>query len=138
VTVLIDDQLLSAVLRGQRPGLAVDDPTFTTGCWYVRLCQAVVSRTSPGKLSTPIRALPDHLQERAVAAIMELPPEIGLLSLRTIGPLIGRLRRRYHLNILGMEALAAAKHLDARVLLSSHSPELEHALRLEGLRVETT
>jgi hypothetical protein len=40
---------------------------------------------------------------------------------------------RRQLNILGMEALAAAVQLGARVLLSARSPRLEEALAAEGL-----
>jgi hypothetical protein len=68
-------------------------------------------------------------------ALLELPDSIGLLSLRELGPLIGHHRRRHELNILGMEAVAAAVHLGADVYLSSDSPRLEAALRGEGLRV---
>ena len=68
--------------------------------------------------------------------LLELPDDIGLESLRTLGPLIGHLRRRHQLNILGMEALAAAVHLQAGVYLSVASPRLEEALQIEGLHVE--
>ena len=68
-------------------------------------------------------------------ALLELPDSIGLLSLRELGPLIGRHRGRHDLNILGMEALAAAVHLEADVYLSAASPRLETALRAEGRRV---
>jgi hypothetical protein len=47
-------------------------------------------------------------------------------------PLIGQLRERHVLNILGMEALAAATRLGADVFLSASSPRLEVALRAEG------
>lgn len=59
----------------------------------------------------------------------------GLLSLRQLGPLIGRLRARHGLNILGLEVLAAATRLGASVLLSAPSPRLEAALRAEGAGV---
>lgn len=41
---LLDDQHLSNVLRnGQRPeGSGRGDSLYTTGYWYVRLCQAVL------------------------------------------------------------------------------------------------
>lgn len=69
-------------------------------------------------------------------AVLELPESVGLLSLRELAPLIGRLRQRHDLNILGMEALAAAVHLEGDVYLSSPSPRLESALRAEQRRVE--
>lgn len=135
VIQLVDDQLLSAVLRGRwvparRAGV------FTTGYWYVRLCQAVIGGpASRGVLSGPFAALPEPVRQRAIARLLELPQSIGLLSLRELGPEIGRLRQRHDLNILGMEALAAASVLGAEVVLSASSPRLEDALRTEGLDV---
>jgi hypothetical protein len=83
-------------------------------------------------LSGPFADLPDELRERAVAAVIELPDAVGLVSLRELGPVIGRLRRRHPLNILGMEALAAATYLSADVYLSAPSPRLQQALEVEG------
>jgi hypothetical protein len=132
VIQLIDDQLLGAVLRG-------DDPpqrrgaVFTTGYWYVRLCQAVLGAAGrAGALSGPFTALPATVRQRALQTLLELPATIGLVSLRELAPLIGHLRRRHALNALGMEALAASVLLEATVYLSAPSPLLEQALALEG------
>ena len=136
MTLLVDDQLLSVVLRGQElPAPLGSDPTIaTTGYWYVRLCQAVLGVADrPGTLSGPFTALPGDQREQALAAVLELPEEIGLVSLRELGPVIGRLRARHQLNILGAEALAAAVYLDATVALSARSPRLEGALSVEGM-----
>ena len=134
---LIDDQVLGAVLRGKAPRYLSSVDVFTTGCWYVRLCQAVLGATErPGTLSRPFSELPLGLRERAVRALIELAEEIGLVSFRELAPSIGELRRVHPLNILGIEALAAAKHLSADVHLSAASPQLEQALRTEGLRVK--
>lgn len=67
---------------------------------------------------------------------MQLPDSIGLLNLRELAPEMGQLRRRHSLNLLGMEALAAAEHLDADVFLSAASPQLQAALSREGLSVQ--
>lgn len=132
MTQLVDDQLLSGILRGGSPPKR-RAPVFTTGYWYVRLCQAVLGAADrAGAPSGPFVALPSPARERAMQALLELPDSVGLLSLRELGPLIGRHRRRFELNILGMEALAAAVHLDADVFLSAASPRLETALRAEG------
>jgi hypothetical protein len=132
---LIDDQALGAVLRGSTPRAVRRFDLATTGCWYVRLCQAVLGATErPGVLAGPFTELPDGLRERAVAALLELPDDIQLVSLRELAPDIGELRRRHSLNILGMEALAAAIRLDAEVVLSTPSPRLEAALGAEGRR----
>jgi hypothetical protein len=136
VNAVVDDQLLAAVLRGDPPGFLAGAVLHTTGCWYVRLCQAALGvNGASGVLSGPILALPPELRRRALAAVLALPEEVGLLSLRTLAPLIGELRRGYQMNLLGIEALAAARHLGASVFLSTRSPRLEAALEREGLAV---
>lgn len=112
---------------------------FTTGLWYVRLCQAVLSTDErTGVLSAPFVALPEPLRARAIRAVLALPDEIGLVSFRELGPTVGQLRARHRLNLLGMEALAAAVHLSSEdrelvVELSVSSPKLEASLELEGI-----
>ncbi len=81
-----------------------------------------------GSPSGPFADLPAGLRERAVAAVLELPEEIALMSLRELVPDIGRLRGRHTLNILGAEALAAAIRLETEVVLSMPSPRLQGAL----------
>ena len=130
---LIDDQALGAVLRGEAPALLGGRVLATTGGWYVRLCQAVLSATErPGVLSRRFEELPDKHRHQAVDALVELPVQIELVSLRHLGPAIGRLRQRHSLNLLTGEAVAAAKHLGADVFLSAPSPMLEQALAIEG------
>jgi hypothetical protein len=133
---LIDDQLLGSVLRGSPParrGASI----YTTGYFYVRLCQAVLgSSAAAGVLSAPFASLPGELRARAIRALLELPDEIGLVSLRELAPVIGQLRARHDLNILGMEVLAAAVHLQADVYLSAPSPRLEESLRREARSVQ--
>ncbi len=139
MTLLVDDQFLSVILRGDAlpARLQGHHRTFTTGYWYVRLCQAVLGVAErPGVLSGPFAALPEARLGQAVRAVLELPSEIGLLSLRELAPVIGRLRLNHQLNILGVEALAAAVQLGATVALSARSPRLEDALRAEGRPVE--
>ncbi len=133
---LIDDQLLGQVLRGRTPRRLAAQDLFTTGHWYVRLCHAVLrSDQRTGALSRPFADLSTEHRARARDAVLELPPEIGLISLRVLAPTIARLRERHLLNILGIEALAAATHLGAKVFLSGPSPHLERALRREQLTV---
>jgi hypothetical protein len=136
VIQLIDDQLLGGLLRGDRPPRRRAQ-VFTTGYWYVRLCQAVLSAGGrTGVLPGPFAALPSPARDRATRRLLELPETIGLVSLRDLAPLIGQLRERHELNILAMEALAAAVQLEADTYLSAPSPRLQHALHAEGRRVE--
>ena len=56
VTLLLDDQLLSIVVRGDElpAPLGSDRTIATTGYWYVRLCQAVLGVADRiGRLSGP-------------------------------------------------------------------------------------
>jgi hypothetical protein len=134
---LIDDQLLGQVLRGKVPKALASKQLYTTGHWYVRLCQAVLgAHDRSGKLSGPFSELPSDLRYSAVNALLELPEEIGLLSLRALGPEIAQLRHNHRLNILSIEALAAASHLHAQVFLSVPSPMLEEALQSMNLKVK--
>ncbi len=131
---LIDDQLLGQVLRGRTPRSLASKQLYTTGYWYVRLCQAVLgARQRLGVLSSPFAELPPDLRARAVNTLLELPSEIGLLSLRELAPTIAQLREDHQLNILSIEALAAATRLDAQVFLSASSPMLEAALKRKNL-----
>ena len=133
---LVDDQLLSGVLRGTADGRLGGRQLYTTGCWYVRLCQAVLGRSAVrGVLSGPFDELSAPVRQRALATLLELPNEVGLVSLRELGPEIGRLRRDHTLNILSAEALAAAVYLQAEVHLAAPSPSLEDALGVEGIEV---
>ena len=114
------------------------NPLSLVGCDVSTATTEIAPNSSTeraGVLSRPFTELPLDLRERAVRVLLELPVAIGLVSLCDLAPLIGHLRRDHQLNILGMEALAAAKHLDADVHLSASSPLLEGALRREALEV---
>ena len=138
MTQLVDDQLLGELLRGGDPPRS-EERVYTTGYWYAGLCQAVLRASErTGALSRPFAGQAPAIRERAIRRLVELPDEIGLESMRTLAPLIGHLRLRHRLNALGIEALAAAVHLEATVFLSAPSPRLEQALRAEGLQVEVT
>ena len=133
---LVDHQLLGSVLGGASSPRR-EASIFTTGYFYVRLCQALLgSSAAAGLLSAPFATLPGESHFRAIQLLLELPEEIGLVSLRELAPVIGKLRVRHDPNILGMEALAAAVHLEADVYLSAPSPRLEEALRREARSVE--
>ncbi len=87
----------------------------------------------PARRSTGTYDCPD---DGNCSNLLELPEEIGLLSLRELGPVVARLRARHQLNILGMKALAAAVQLDVRVVLSARSPRREEALLVEARTFE--
>ncbi len=136
MTQLVDDRLLVNLLGGGDPPQP-SEAVWTTGYWYVRLCRAVLGSAGPaGVLSSSFAALPEELHAPALRALLELPDEIGLVSLRTLAPLIGQLSRRHRLNALGIEVLAAAVHLQADVYLSAPAPRLQEALLAEERHTE--
>jgi hypothetical protein len=134
LTVLVDDQTLSGLLRQQVTW--PDDRVFTTGCWYLRLCQAVV-RGSGGALSRPLLSLPAGRREVAIRAVLELPERIELLGWREVAPVMASQLAGpgSGLNLLSREALAAATILDAEVImaLGNENQLLRAALRQAGL-----
>lgn len=133
---LVDDRILSSVLGGGSPPQP-SEPIYTTGYWYLRLCRAVLGAPGPyGVLSRSFPTLSEPRREQVLQALLELPPEIGLVSLRTLGPSAGRLSRRHNLNALSLEALAAAVHLEADVYSSVPSPRLQAALNAQSRRLE--
>ena len=137
---LIDDHVLSrwltdSLTAADRRAVRRSD-VFTTGCWYYRLCHAVRSDVVIGSLSGPFEGVPPAVRAEAVSALVELPDSIGLRSLRTLAPLMAELVERHPLNLLSLEALAAATDLDATVVLDAgnRSPALQAAFEATGVR----
>jgi len=117
-SVLIDDRLLVAYLLDAKVHLPRRANLHTTAYWYYRACRAAVAG-SAGQLSGPFRALPADEQAQAVEALLQLPAHVGLPASRELVPeMAGVARRHPRLNMLNIEATAAALLLSARVLLS--------------------
>jgi hypothetical protein len=92
---------------------------FTTGHWYLRLCQAVV-RGGGGALSRPLLSLSPPQREAALRAVLELPENVEMLGWRHVAPMMasqldGPGRR---LNLLSREALAVATLLRAELIMA--------------------
>ena len=131
---MVDDQTLSSLLRQNLDW--PDEPVFTTGHWYLRLCQAVV-RSGGGALSGPLLALPPGRREQALLSVLELPDKVDILSWKVVAPVManqldgpGR-----GLNLLSREALAAATILRVGVRMApgNENTLLRQALRQVGL-----
>ena len=120
--VLVDDHLLLRVLLGREPD-ALRSPgqrLFTTGLWYHRLCRALAGPSVTGTLSRLLGDVPSPVARSTIGAVISLPPEIGLLSLRELGwPMSEVLHAGHHLNLLSLEALAAARSIGAEICLAS-------------------
>ena len=140
--ILVDDHLLLRILLGDEPHSLRPKASAiaTTGLWYHRLCRALSDQTVVGSMSRRLGGVEDSVAESVLGAVIELPDTIQLLSLRTLswpmGQLIGSGAR---LNLLSLEALAAAQHLTAEICLAeidSNGPLQLAALEL-GVVVRT-
>ncbi|MEW6154273.1 MAG: hypothetical protein AB1673_09845 [Actinomycetota bacterium] len=130
--VLLDDEPQTL-----RPAGAI---IATTGLWYHRLCRALTGPAVVGSMSRRLGAVNEDLAAQAVAAVIELPATIELLSFRTLGWPMGQLvGERARLNLLSLEALAAAHHLEAEVCLAAadDNPPLRSAASALGVPVRT-
>lgn len=113
--VLLDDRLLIEELL---VGLNRPEPIATTSYWYYRACRAAVAGAG-GHLSGPFTQLGVTEQQRAVASLLELRDDIALPDSRTTVPTMVDIATRHpKLNLLNLEATAAARELNAVVLLS--------------------
>lgn len=131
--VILDDRLLIEELlvglhaRPTRP--------HTTTYWYYRACRAAVLGAS-GHLSGPFDRLTAALQASAVASLLRLPDHISLPEpRRTVPAMVDLARRHPKLNLLNLEAAAAARSLDATIWLSPEGAAgvLPPVLEAEGI-----
>ena len=101
-----------------------------------RLCQAVADSTVQGSLSGPLAELPADLRSGVTAKLVSLPASIELISLRDLAWDMGNLVHRHPLNLIALEALAAARHVGAGICVGTGniSPRLEAAARAERVR----
>ena len=116
MNVVLDDRLLiEELLVGiRRPGMQLHTTTY----WYYRACRAAVLGAG-GHLSGPFRELQPREQERAISAMLQLPEDIGLPDTRQLVPLMVEIVGRHpKLNLLNLEAVAAARALAATMWLS--------------------
>lgn len=116
MNVVLDDRLLieELLVGSRRPGVQL----HTTAYWYYRACRAAVLGAG-GHLSGPFRELEPQDQERAISAMLQLPNDIGLPDTRQLVPLMVEIAGRHpKLNLLNLEAVAAARALAATIWLS--------------------
>jgi len=137
VDVIVDDHLLLRLLLDEEPpDLRVPGARiFTTGIWYHRLCRAVNNHGVTGPMSRRL-GLADHLVATSVTrAITTLPETIGLLSMQELAwPMAQILRDGVRLNLMSLEALAAAEGQSAELCLDAadENPQLLEAATSRG------
>lgn len=139
-SVVIDDHLLLQMLLAEEPpdvrplGAVVS----TTGLWYHRLCRALSNPTVTGAMSRSLSDLDAPAARRVVGSVVELPESIGVTSLRSLGwQMAELLTHGVRLNLLSLEALAAAEHLGATICLATvdDNPALRDAAQRRGVSV---
>ncbi len=138
--VLVDDHLLFATLRGREPtDLRTDDTTlWTTGLWHHRLCRGLVERTVHGTFSRRLGDEREAIAAQVLERAVQLPPDIGSISLRHLAwPMAQILGAGHRLNLLALEALAAAEALGASICLAAanQAPALMAAAEARGVEV---
>ena len=140
--VVVDDHLLLAVLLGREPSaLRLSDTRIaTTGLWYHRLCRAMIDSTVVGSMSRRLSGLAPAAASAAIASVVRLPADIEMVSLRTLGwPMAEVLSYGLRLNLLSLEAIAAARVLGAEICLApaDRNEALMDAARTLGVSVRT-
>jgi hypothetical protein len=121
-TLVVDDHLLLQILldtepAGLRRGAA---RVVTTGLWYHRLCRAVGNPRVVGTLSRRLGAAEPAIGAAVLRAVTALPETVGLISLRELAwPMARLLDDGVRLNLLSLEALAAAEQQGAELCLAA-------------------
>jgi hypothetical protein len=131
---VVDDHLLLRILlddepRELRPG---GGRVFSTGLWYHRLCRSVGDRSVAGTFSRSLGLADPGVAAAAIEAVTRLPVSIDLLSLRELAwPMARLVDDGVRLNLMSLEALAAAEHLEAELCLAvaDENPPLLTAAR---------
>ena len=140
--VLVDDHLLLRVLLGHEPPTLRPSNTViaTTGLWYHRLCRALADEKVVGSISRQLGDVDDAVASAVLGTVIDLPDTIELVSLRRLGWPMGELvHSGARLNLLSLEALAAAQQLSAEICLAEvdDNAPLRSAAAAFGITVRT-
>jgi len=135
--VIVDDHLLLQVLLNEEPPdlRAPGAQIWTTGLWYHRLCRAISNQAVAGALSRRLGRADPTIATSAARAITTLPETVGLISLRELAwPMAQLLNDGFRLNLMSLEALAAADRRGAELCLATtdENPPLLSAAASRG------
>lgn len=137
---MVDDHLLLRLLVDDEPPdlRPHGGRVATTGLWYHRLCRALADPTITGTISRSLGDVDARLAAATVGAVADLPETIVLTSMRSLAWPMGQLiADGARLNLMSLEALAAARHLDAEICLAvaDENPPLVAASRAHDVPV---
>ena len=110
----------------------------TTGLWYHRLCRALADEKVVGSISRQLGDVDDAVASAVLGTVIDLPDTIELVSLRRLGWPMGELvHSGARLNLLSLEALAAAQQLSAEICLAEvdDNAPLRSAAAASGITV---
>jgi hypothetical protein len=139
VTVLLDDHLVRDWLSRRDEALVAainDEAIATTNLWYARLCKTA-ARAVGGAV---IAGWGVEERRDLIQGLVTLPAEIVVAPMRSLAWMMGELISDHlGLSALGAEAIAAARTLDARLLVSSRDdrPRIRRCCSAIGVRYET-
>ena len=118
---IVDDHLLLRLLLGDEPAdlRSTSMAIATTGLWYHRLCRALADDAVVGSMSKRLGSVDDGVAAGVIGSVIELPESVQLVSLRTLGwPMAELVHAGERLDLLSLEALAAAHHLSGEICLA--------------------
>lgn len=118
---VVDDHLLLRILLDDEPQelRPVGGRVFTTGLWYHRLCRSVGDHSVVGIFSRALGRADPPVAAAAIEAVTRLPDSIELISLRELAwPMARLVDDGVRLNLMSLEALAAAERLGADLCLA--------------------
>lgn len=138
--VVLDDHLLRDLLSASPPArlrqiLRTRTPA-TTNLYYLRLCRSVVGGGGGGALTG---AWPAEYRRALGGALVSLPDEIRIISMRAIAFDMATQAKDHGLSSLGAEAIAACRVLDAPLYVdaSDDGPRIREAARSNGIAYKT-
>ena len=130
--LLIEELTVGLSLDGDVEGVAYATSVY----WYFRACRAAVLGAG-GHLSGPFERIGAARQERAIEQLLQLREDICLPEPRAaVSTIVGVASRHPRLNLLNIEAAAAAVDIADVVWLSPKASEgvLPDVLDAEGVR----
>lgn len=116
-SAVLDDHLLRDLLSDEVSDdlatVLVEHEPASTNLYYVRLCKSVVSARG-GRLTG---SWPSERRRALGRTLVALPASITVIPMRSLGFRMAELADAHRLSTLGAEALAAAEHLAAPLVV---------------------